>query len=203
MLIVALTGGIGSGKSLAGEYFAKLGAQVLDADQLSRSVIERGSAGFDEVIATFGDAILKNGEIDRRALGEIVFKDKSAKVRLEAIIHPRVRSKFESAAAALNSEDILIYEIPLLYETQGSARFDYVISVESNMDKRIARLRDKGFGILEIQSRIAAQATPAQRASIADIVITNDGSEDELLREVENLFEGELQLKSRSNTSHK
>ncbi len=203
MLVVALTGGIGSGKSLAGEYFAKLGALVLDADQLSRIAIERGTDGFDEVIATFGDSILKNGEIDRRALGEIVFKDKLAKAKLEAIIHPRVRSEFERAVARLSSDDILIYEIPLLFETQGAGRFDYVVTVESEMEKRIARLRAKGLHISEIQSRIAAQATPDERASIADIVIANDGSEDELLRAVENLFEGELQPKSRSNTSHK
>jgi len=203
MLVVALTGGIGSGKSLAAEYFAKLGALVLDADQLSRIVIERGSDGFNEVIATFGDSILKNGEIDRRALGEIVFKDKLAKAKLEAIIHPRVRSEFERAVARLSSDDILIYEIPLLFETQGAGRFDYIISVESEMEKRIARLRAKGLHISEIQLRIAAQATPDERAAIADIVIANDGSEDELLRAVENLFEGELQPKSRSNTSHK
>lgn len=88
MLIVGLTGGIGAGKSLVAQYFAELGARVVDADQLARLAIERGSSGFDEVILRFGEKILRNGDIDRKALAEIVFTDQSAKIDLEAIIHP-------------------------------------------------------------------------------------------------------------------
>jgi len=189
MRIIGLTGGIGSGKSLAAEYFADLGALVIDADQLARAAIERGSTGFDEVVMIFGDSILKNGDIDRRALGELVFKDPALKVKLENIIHPWIRHEFEEAVASLKENETLVYEIPLLIETKAQDRFDLVITVEASMENRIARLRAKGLHISEIEARIAAQATREQRESIADFLIENDGSEDELLRKVENIWD--------------
>jgi dephospho-CoA kinase len=189
MLVVGLTGGIGSGKSLAAQFFAELGALVIDADQLARDAIERGSEGFDELIATFGDSILHNGLVDRRALGELVFRDAQAKKKLEAIIHPIVRKEFEEAVASLENDQILIYEIPLLYETKATERFDYIVTVEADMQLRKERLLKKGLRNSEIESRIAAQASREERESIADQVFENDGSEDELLRSVENLWE--------------
>jgi len=189
MRVIALTGGIGCGKSLAAEFFADLGAIVIDADQLARAAIERGSTGFDEVVAIFGDAILKDGEIDRRALGEIIFKDPSRKVALEAIIHPWVRSEFEAAVASLTGNQTLVYEIPLLFETGGADRFETVITVEADLDKRIERLREKGLHPSEIEARMASQASREERVSIADFVIENNGSKDDLLRQVENIWE--------------
>jgi len=189
MRVIGLTGGIGSGKSLAAEYFADLGALVIDADQLARAAIERGSTGFDEVVATFGDSILKNGDIDRRALGELIFKDPTLKIKLENIIHPRIRNQFEEAVASLKADETLVYEIPLLFETKAQDRFDIVITVEASLENRIARLRAKGLHISEIESRIAAQATREQRESVADFLIENDASADELLRKVENIWE--------------
>jgi len=189
MRVIALTGGIGCGKSLAAEYFADLGAIVIDADQLARAAIERGSAGFDQVVTIFGDSILKNGDIDRRALGELVFKEASLKVKLENVIHPWVRQEFEEAVASLKADETLVYEIPLLFETGGQDRFDIVITVESSMENRVSRLRARGLHISEIEARIAAQATREQRESVADFLIENDGSEDELLREVENIWD--------------
>jgi dephospho-CoA kinase len=189
MRVIALTGGIGCGKSLAAQFFAQLGALVIDADQLARAAIERGSAGFDEVVTLFGDSILKDGNIDRRALGEIVFKDQKAKVALENIIHPFVRKEFEEAVASLKGGQVLVYEIPLLYETNAHERFDLVITVESEMENRITRLRSRGMHVSEIEGRIAAQATREQRIEIADFLIENDGSEDELLRQVENIWD--------------
>ncbi|MDP1851205.1 MAG: dephospho-CoA kinase [Candidatus Planktophila sp.] len=190
MRVIGLTGGIGSGKSLAAEYFADLGALVIDADQLARAAIERGSKGFDEVVAMFGDSILKNGEIDRRALGELVFKDPTKKAALEAIIHPWVRSEFEAAVLSLSGNQTLVYEIPLLFETGGANRFESVITVEAPMDKRIERLREKGLHLSEIEARITAQASLEERVSIADFVIENSGSKDDLLRQVENIWDG-------------
>lgn len=189
MLVVGLTGGIGSGKSLAAQFFAELGALVIDADQLARDAIERGSEGFDQLIATFGDSILHNGLVDRRALGELVFRDAEAKKKLEAIIHPIVRKEFEEVVASLENDQILIYEIPLLYETKAMERFDYIVTVEADMQLRKERLLKKGLRNSEIESRIAAQASREERESIADQVFENDGSEDELLRSVENLWE--------------
>jgi dephospho-CoA kinase len=189
MRVIALTGGIGCGKSLAAQYFAELGALVIDADQLARAAIERGTQGFDEVVAFFGDSILNNGDIDRRALGEFIFKNPEAKIKLEGIVHPFVRSEFEEAVASLKSDEVLVYEIPLLVETGAQDRFDLVISVESEMEIRIERLRQRGMHISEIQGRIAAQATREQRVEAADFLIENDGSEDELLRQVENIWD--------------
>ena len=189
MRVIGLTGGIGCGKSLAAQYFAELGALVIDADQLARAAIERGSDGFDEVVALFGDSILKDGNIDRRALGELIFKDSTAKIQLENIIHPFVRREFEEAVASLKGDQVLVYEIPLLVETKAHERFDVVITVESEMENRIARLRGRGMHISEIEGRIAAQATREQRIDVADFLIENDGSEDELLRQVENIWD--------------
>lgn len=189
MRVIGLTGGIGCGKSLAAQYFAELGALVIDADQLARAAIERGSDGFDEVVALFGDSILKDGNIDRRALGELIFKDPKAKAQLENIIHPFVRREFEGAVASLKGDEVLVYEIPLLVETKAHERFDVVITVESEMENRIARLRARGMHISEIEGRIAAQATREQRIEVADFLIENDGTEDELLRQVENIWD--------------
>jgi len=196
MLVVALTGGIGAGKSLVAQYFSELGARVVDADQLSRIAIERGSEGFDEVITRFGESVLRNGDIDRKALGEIVFKDKSAKADLEAIIHPRVRELFFEVVNDLAVDEILIYEIPLLVETGAASNFDQIITVEADLEIRKARLIKRGMFSSEIESRLAAQASPAEREAVATHVIENSGDEDQLLRKVENLWE-ELQRLSK------
>ena len=190
--VVGLTGGIGSGKSLAAQFFSQLGALVIDADQLARSVIERGSEGFDEVLLRFGDTVLKNGDIDRVALGQIVFENPQAKKDLEEIIHPRIRAEFEEAVASLNPGQIMVYEIPLLVETNAADRFDFVITVESDAELRKQRLRARGMFHTDIEKRMASQATEEQRRAIADCVLTNDGSEDELLRQVENVWESTI-----------
>lgn len=189
MRVIGLTGGIGCGKSLAAQYFADLGAFVIDADQLARAAIERGSEGFDEVVSFFGDSILNNGDIDRRALGDLIFKDAEAKKKLESIVHPFVRREFEEAVASLKGDEVLVYEIPLLVETDAQDRFDVVVTVESTLENRITRLRERGMRISEIEGRIAAQATREQRIEVADFLIDNDGTEDELLREVENIWD--------------
>jgi dephospho-CoA kinase len=189
MRVIGLTGGIGCGKSLAAQYFAELGALVIDADQLARAAIERGSGGFDEVVTLFGDSILKDGNIDRKALGQLIFKDPKAKEQLENIIHPFVRREFEGAVASLKGDEVLVYEIPLLVETKAHERFDVVITVESEMENRIARLRGRGMHMSEIEGRIAAQASREQRIEVADFLIENDGTEDELLRQVENIWD--------------
>ena len=189
MLIVALTGGIGAGKSLAAQYFSDLGARVVDADQLARVAIERGSEGFDEVILRFGEKIMRDGDIDRKALAEIIFSDPQAKEDLEAIIHPRVRELFAEVVSDLQPGEVLIYEIPLLVESGSAKNFDLVITVEADLELRKERLRKRGMFISEIERRIAAQATRQARQALADFVITNDGDEDQLLRAVENLWE--------------
>ncbi len=193
MLVVALTGGIGAGKSTVAQNFAELGALVIDADQLARMAIERGSDGFAEVLLRFGDEIILNGDIDRKKLAEIVFSDEAARKDLEKIIHPRVQAIFSEAVEDLDEDDILIYEIPLLVETDAAEKFDYVITVEADLELRKSRLLKKGLYISQIEKRMAAQATQESREAIADYVIYNDGDEDSLLRKVENLWESVLQ----------
>ena len=192
MLVVGLTGGIGSGKSTVAELFARLGALVVDADQLARMAIERGTDGFADVLLRFGDDIILNGDIDRKKLAEIVFSDENARKELEAIIHPRVQALFAEAVADLSHEDILIYEIPLLVETGAAEKFDFIITVEAEIELRKERLLKKGLYISQIEKRIASQATETARAAVADAIIRNDGDEDSLLRQVENLWESVL-----------
>jgi dephospho-CoA kinase len=192
MIVIALTGGIGAGKSTVAQFFSELGANVVDADQLARIAIERGSEGFDQVIAHFGQEILSNGDIDRKALAAIVFADPSAKSVLESIIHPRVQALFAQARDENDPSIPLIYEIPLLVETVGAKKFDFVVTVEADEELRIARLLERGMFISDIKARLASQASSDSRISIADAVITNDGDEDHLLRQVENLWEGPI-----------
>ena len=193
MLVVALTGGIGAGKSTVAQFFAQLGALVVDADQLAKTAIERGSDGFAEVMMRFGDEIIVNGDIDRKKLAEIIFSDAKARADLEAIIHPKVQALFAEVVSDLNPNDILIYEIPLLVETAAASKFDYIITVEADLEVRKERLLKKGLYISQIEKRIAAQASPAEREAIAHTVLLNNADEDSLLRQVENLWEDVLQ----------
>jgi len=192
MLVVGLTGGIGAGKSMVAQFFAELGALVIDADQLARMVIERGTEGFAEVLLRFGDDVITNGDVDRKKLAEVIFHDDSARKDLEAIIHPRVQALFSEAVEDLDEGDVLIYEIPLLVETGAAEKFDYVITVESELELRKARLLKRGLYISQIEKRIAAQASSESREEVADWVIHNDSDEDSLLRQVENLWESVL-----------
>ena len=192
MSVIALTGGIGAGKSTVAQFFSELGAVVVDADQLARIAIERGSEGFDEVITTFGQSIISYGDIDRKALAAIVFKDPQAKADLEAIIHPRVQKLFAQAVAESDPSIPMIYEIPLLVETDAAGKFDFVITVEADEELRISRLLTRGMFISDIKARLANQAPAEKRIAIADAVIRNDGDDDHLLRQVENLWEGAL-----------
>ena len=201
MLKVALTGGIGSGKSTAGDFFEDLGAVVIDADQLARDVVERGTEGFDEIVAMFGDDILKNGVLDRSKLGEIIFADAEARKSLEGIIHPRVQEAFEEIVESSLSDAVIVYQIPILVETSAKDRFDYVITVESTLENRIARLKSRGMKCYEIEARLASQATDSERANSADIVFRNDGDLDQLLRQVENVYEDVLLPRARASNS--
>jgi dephospho-CoA kinase len=192
MVIVGLTGGIGAGKSTVANMFAQLGALVVDADQLARAAIEPGSSGFDEVVATFGEKVLRDGEIDRAKLGEIVFKDAQQRKKLEAIIHPRVQEALAQKIKTLNPGDVLVYEIPLLVETGAADKFDYIITVEADIENRLDRLFERGMDEDEAERRIAAQASQAEREAVADRVIINDGDRADLFAECARIWESEF-----------
>ena len=195
MLIVALTGGIGSGKSTVGQMFAQLGAIVIDSDQLARDVLERGSLGFDEVVAKFGDEILKNGEIDRQLLASIVFKDPKKRSELEQVTHPLIRKAFAEVVARSESNSIVINQIPLLVESNHNYKFDHVINISASEAIRTQRLLKRGLTVDQIRQRMQAQATDQMRESVADSVIINETDEQNLSDQVEIIWE-QLRLKN-------
>jgi dephospho-CoA kinase len=188
MLIVALTGGIGSGKSTVGEIFSQLGAVVVDSDQIARNVIERGTSGFDLLVATFGDGILKNGDIDRAALSTLVFSDPKKRELLEQITHPLIRSEFSKIIKSLPEETIVVNQIPLLFESKGDYRFDFIITISVPHNIRVDRLLKRGLSSTQIEQRIKAQASDAERESISDSVIVNDNDLASLTKQVEDIW---------------
>lgn len=197
MLIVALTGGIGSGKTMVGEIFAELGALVVDSDQLAREVVERGSKGFDLIVTEFGDEILKNGDLDRAALASLIFKDPKKRAKLEDITHPLIRQSFAKIISSAGSDSIIINQIPLLVESKHDYKFDHVITISASEKMRTERLIKRGLTLTQIEQRMKAQATDTQREVISDTVIVNDKSEQELLAQVEKVWES-LKNKSKS-----
>ena len=199
MLIVALTGGIGSGKSTVGQLFEDLGAIVIDSDQLARDVVERGTNGFDQIISAFGDEVLKNGDLDRAALGELVFKDPVNRKQLEQITHPLIRKAFSKIVESSKGDSIVINQIPLLVGSSHDYKFDHVITISASEDVRIERLLKRGMNLNQIKQRLQAQSTDAQREQISDSIIRNDKSQAELLPEVEKVWEL-LQIKNKNKS---
>jgi len=199
MLIVALTGGIGSGKSTIGQIFENLGAIVIDSDQLARDVVERGTTGFDQIVAAFGDEVLKNGNLDRAALAEVIFKDPTKRTQLEQITHPLIRKAFAEIVESAQSDSIIINQIPLLVESNHNYKFDHVITVSATEEVRIQRLLTRGMNLMQIKQRIGAQSTDTQREAISDTVIANDKDHSRLLSEVEKVWEL-LQLKNKKKS---
>ena len=197
MLIVALTGGIGSGKTMVGEIFADLGALVVDSDQLAREVVERGSKGFELIVTEFGDEILKNGDLDRAALASLVFKDPKKRAKLEEITHPLIRQSFAKIVSSAGSDSIIINQIPLLVESKHDYKFDHIITISVPDEIRTERLLKRGLTLTQIDQRMKAQATDAQREVISDTVIVNDKSEQELITQVEKVWES---LKNKSTS---
>ena len=199
MLVVALTGGIGSGKSTVGQMFQDLGAIVTDSDQLAREVVERGTTGFDQIIAAFGDEVLKNGDLNRAFLAELVFNDPAKREQLEQITHPMIRKAFAKIVESVKSDSIVVNQIPLLVESKHDYKFDHVITVSASQEVRIERLINRGMSLTQINQRLQAQSSDIQREQIADSIIRNEGSQAELLSEVEKVWEL-LQLKNKNKS---
>jgi dephospho-CoA kinase len=197
MLVVALTGGIGSGKSTVAQIFQDLGAIVIDSDQLAREVVERGSTGFDQIVAAFGDEVLTNGDLNRSALAELVFREPEKRKLLEEITHPLIRKAFAKIVESGKDESIIINQIPLLVESNNNYKFDHVITVSASEEIRTERLLKRGMNMAQIRQRIQAQSTDAQRENISDSIIRNDKSHAELISEVERVWEL-LQIKNKS-----
>jgi len=193
MLITALTGGIGSGKSTAGELFSQLGVRVIDSDKLARDVLAPGTEGFNQVVQSFGEEIIKDGVINRAVLGAKVFSDPAARIKLEAITHPLIRQAFADFVANSPSDSIIINQIPLLVESKHDYKFDAVINISSNIANLTARILARGLTQSEIDQRLKAQATESQREEISDFIIQNDTDLPVLKLEVERVYRA-LQL---------
>ena len=193
---VGLTGGVASGKSTVSAMLRDLGAVVVDADLLAREVVAPGTEGLAEIVAAFGDKVLTpDGELDRPAMGAIVFGDEEARRRLEAIIHPRVRQRSAELEAAAGPDAVVVHDIPLLAETGQAGTFDAVVVVDVPVETQVERMvRLRGMTEAEAKARISAQATREQRLAVATHVIDNTGTVEDLRDRVAEVF-GELAAK--------
>jgi dephospho-CoA kinase len=190
---VGLTGGIGSGKSEVARLLASHGAVLVDADLLAREVVAPGSEGLAAVVEAFGpDVLTPDGALDRAAVAARVFADPAARVRLEAIVHPRVRAlaaRREAEAVAVDPDAVVVHDVPLLVETGQQHAYDVVLVVDVPVDLQVARLvQGRGMSAEEARARIAAQATREQRLAAADVVVDNSGTLDALARRVSDLW---------------
>ena len=189
-MLVGLTGGIGAGKSVVAARLAERGAVVIDSDRLAREVVAPGTEGLAEVVATFGEDVVREGALDRAALAQRVFADPDARGRLERIIHPRVRARTAELIKEAPEGAVVVNDVPLLVEAGLAETFDLVIVVLASEPVRIRRLTGgRGMTEAEARSRIAAQATDEQRRAAADVVLVNDGTLDELRAAVDDVWE--------------
>jgi len=188
---VGLTGGIAAGKSAVSQLLRELGAVVIDADQLARDVVARGTPGLDAVVAEFGPGVLgADGELDRPAMARMVFADEDARRRLEGIVHPLVFERIVELEAAAAEDAVVVHDIPLLAESGRAGTFDAVIVVDAPSEVQVERMvRDRGWDEAEARSRIRAQASRQDRLAVATHVIDNTGTLEDLRDRVTEVFE--------------
>lgn len=187
---VGLTGGVASGKSTVAAMLAELGAVVVDADLLARDLVAAGTDGLAEVVAAFGpDVLTAGGELDRSAMGAIVFGDEAKRRVLEGIIHPRVRSLGAEIEAAAAEDAVVVHDIPLLAETGQASAFDAVIVVDVPVEIQVERMvRLRGMTAADAEARLAAQARREDRLAIATHVVDNTGTCEELQARVDAVY---------------
>ncbi len=183
---IGLTGGIASGKSTVSQILRDQGAVVIDGDLLAREVVERGTPGLAAVVEEFGPGLLTpDGDLDRPAMGRLVFSDEDARRRLEAIIHPLVYERITELEAQAPPGVMVVHDIPLLTENARAGDFDAVIVVDVPEEVQVERMvRERGWTEEDARGRIAAQATREQRRVIATYVIDNTGTHEDLRHRV-------------------
>lgn len=188
---VGLTGGVASGKSTVSAILDELGAVIIDADVLAREVVAKGTPGLEKVVAEFGPEVLTpEGDLDRAAMGRLVFADHDARRRLEAIVHPLVFERIVEFEAAASPDDVVVHDIPLLAESGRADTFDAVIVVDAEPEVQVERMvRERGWTREEAESRMLAQASREDRRAIATHLIVNDGSLEHLRARVEEVYE--------------
>ena len=191
MRVLGLTGGIGSGKSSVAQMFKQLGAEVIDADQFARDVVEPGQPALAEIVSTFGrDILLSDGRLDREKLGRIIFADAAARSTLNAITHPRIRERMEAEVEERRGRPgLLLLDIPLLYENSRTSLVEKVIVVWVDLKTQLRRLTGRNrLSIEQAQQRIASQMPLDQKRARADIVIDNSGGLEDTRRQVEKIY---------------
>jgi len=191
MLLVGLTGGIGSGKSTVARMLEKRGAVVFDADVLARQAVAPGTPGFEKVVERFGPNVLApGGGLDREALASIVFSDPAARRDLEGTVHPEVRRMFaEGCEEYRDSDRVVVFSAPLLVETGMHTAFDLLIVVSAPVATQIERLmRDRGMAERDVQARIDAQLPLEAKAEAADVLVDNEGTLEDLEAQVERVW---------------
>ena len=193
MYLVGLTGGIGSGKSTVAERLRTLGCEVIDADRIAREVVQRGEPTLVDLVERFGPSILQeDGALDRKELARVAFADGETRADLDRITHPRLAARIAEriaqigAAAEATDEDVVVVDHPLLIETGQTGRFDAVVVVLADEERRVSRLVDaRGLDEQDVRARIRAQADDRQRRDVATHILHNDGSVDEHLGQVD------------------
>jgi len=187
---VGLTGGVASGKSTVATMLEELGAVIIDADALAREVVAKGTPGLEAVVQEFGEDLLRaDGELDRPAMGRLVFGDEQARKRLEAIVHPLVFERIVELEQVASSDAVVVHDIPLLAEAGRSGEFDHVIVVDAPPDVQLERMQaERGWTEEDARSRIRAQATPKDRRAIATHVIENTGTREDLRNRVAEVY---------------
>jgi dephospho-CoA kinase len=202
VLLVGLTGGIGSGKSTVARMLEERGAVVFDADVLAREAVEPGTPGHDAVVERFGPhVLLPGGALDREALASIVFADPAARRDLEAIVHPEVRRLFAEGCERYQGTDaVVVFSAPLLVETGMHTAFDVLVVVSAPVEQQVERLmRDRGMAEEAIRARIGAQLALEDKAAVADVIVDNEGSLAELRGQVDRVWT-ELRQRSLATT---
>lgn len=191
MVLVGVTGGLAAGKSTVASLLAKRGAVVIDADDLARAAVEPGTPGYERVVEAFGRGILADdGRIDRKALADLVFADESSRRALESIVHPEVfRLLEEELDRRRDSDDVVVFDAPLIVETGFDAACDVVVVVAGSAETQVRRAVARGMPEEEARARIAAQASPEERRARADVAIENDGDRADLERQVDALWQ--------------
>jgi dephospho-CoA kinase len=200
VLLVGLTGGIGSGKSTVARLLERRGAVVIDADHLAREAVARGTTGFDRVVDTFGPGVQKpDGDLDRIRLAAIIFADPERRAALEAIVHPEVARRFGERVEELrDSGRVVVYVSPLLVELGLAPAFDVVVVVTASPHLRVSRVAsDRDLSPEDVRARMAAQGTDEQRMEVADVLVDNDGSLAELEPQIDRLW-SDLEARARA-----
>lgn len=190
---IGLTGGIGSGKSTVAKLLDHEGFPVIDADKIAREIMEPGSPVLDEVAAAFGDDLInEDGSLDRGELARRAFVDKPSTEKLNSITHPAIRAESERrfAAAEAAGEPAVIYDMPLLVELGMHRAMDLTVVVDVDAEERVRRLTtSRGLDETDARARIAQQIDDATRKAAADVIIDNNGDEENLKPQVEKLVQ--------------